>query len=80
MKIRLVRVFAVFALIFVVALSIAGDVLTVLDTSPAAIPGIVFQSLALAGFALVGVMIAVRRPENAHWNLILRVGAHLGLE
>jgi hypothetical protein len=29
------------------------------------IPGIVFQSLALGGFALVGVMIAVRRPENA---------------
>lgn len=65
MKIRLVRAFAVVAMVLVVALSIAGDVLTVVDTSPAAIPGIVFQSLALGGFALVGVMIAVRRPENA---------------
>ena len=65
MKIRLVRIFAVFALIFVVGLSVAGDVLTVVDTSSAALPGSVFQSLALGGFALVGVMIAVRRPENA---------------
>jgi hypothetical protein len=65
MKVRLVRIFAVAAVIAVVALSVAGDVLTVADTSPAAIPGIVFQSLTLAGFALVGLMIAVRRPENA---------------
>jgi hypothetical protein len=65
MKRQLVRAFALVALTFVVALSVGGDVLTVADTSPAAIPGIVFQSLALAGFALVGVMIAMRRPENA---------------
>ena len=65
MKRRLVRVFAVVALILVAALLVADDVLTVVDTSPAELPGILFQSLALGGFALVGVMIAVRRPENA---------------
>lgn len=65
MKVRLVRVFAVVAMICVVALVVADGVLTVVDTSPAAIPGIIFQSLALGGFALVGVLIAVRRPENA---------------
>lgn len=65
MKVRLVRIFAVVAMTCVLALVVADSVLTVVDTSPAAIPGIIFQSLALAGFALVGVMIAVRRPENA---------------
>ncbi len=63
MKVRLVRVFAVVTMICVVALW-SLDVLTVVDTLPAAIPGIIFQSLALAGFALVGVMIVIRRPEN----------------
>lgn len=66
---RLVRAFALVALVFVVVLSVGGDILNVADTSPAAIPGIVFQSLTLAGFALVGVLIAVRRPENAIGSL-----------
>ncbi|HET9979359.1 MAG TPA: hypothetical protein VFQ32_02875 [Ktedonobacterales bacterium] len=65
MKVWLVRAFAVFALLVVVAISIPDGILTVANSSPAAIPGIVFQSLTLVFFALVGVFISLRRPENA---------------
>jgi hypothetical protein len=64
-KTKLVRIFAVIAVLVVASMSVAGDVLRVLNTSAAAIPALAFQSLALLGFALVGLMIAVRRPENA---------------
>ena len=65
MKVWLVRAFAVFALLVVVAISIPDALLTVADSSPAAIPSIIFQSLTLVFFALVGAFISLRRSENA---------------
>ena len=65
MKDRLARIFATFTLLLVLAISIAGAILTVVDSSPAAIPSIVFQSLTLILFALVGALISLRRPQNA---------------
>jgi hypothetical protein len=69
MKIWLVRAFALSALLFVAAISIPVGVLTVADSSSAAIPDIAFQSLTLVFFALVGAFISLRRPENAIGSL-----------
>ena len=65
MKTWLVRAFALSALLVVVAISIPAAILTVADSSPAALPGFVFESLTLIFFALVGALISFKRPDNA---------------
>ena len=69
MNVWLVRAFAAFALLVVVAVSIPAGILTIADSSSAAIPGFVFESLTLIFFALVGALISFKRPDNAVGSL-----------
>lgn len=65
MKRRLAPVFAAFTLIFVVGLSIPSILLETLNSTPATLPHNILTALIILSFAMVGILIVIRRPENS---------------
>lgn len=59
------RIFAFFALVFVVAVSIPEIILKSLNSSPSSLPSAIFESSVIVCFAAVGALIMFRQPANA---------------